>query len=148
MDFTPRIQYGGLLVTVSGFAITRFFVAEAVRIDVALPFLLAGLVPLVLGLALTVYGVALAVGPFTERYVNTVARWHVLGVGAMVVALAVTAVQESFVDGGMLSGYGAPLLVANVLLGGTVGGTLPRRDDLGAGSGRGNRQNSGSAVIQ
>lgn len=124
MRFSQRVRVGGLLVALSGFAITRLFVVEALEVDVALPFLVAGLFPLVLGLALTVYGVALALGPFTARYVNTVARWHVLGVGAMVVVFAITGLEGLLAGEGLELGEGTPLLVANVLLGGAVGGTL------------------------
>jgi len=111
-------------VALSGFAITRLFVVEALAVDVALPFLVAGLLPLVVGLALTVYGVALALGPFTPRYVNTVARWHVLGVGVMLVVFSITGLEGLLAGEGFRLGNGAPLLVANVLLGGAVGGTL------------------------
>ncbi len=124
VKLSGRVQYGGLVVALSSFGVTRLFVVEALQVDVALPFLIAGLVPLVVGLALTVYGVTLALGPFTSRYVNTVARWHLLGVGAMVVVFAVTALEGVFRGDGFRLGNGAPLLVANVLLGGAIGGTL------------------------
>jgi signal transduction histidine kinase len=119
-----RVQYSGLVVALSGFGITRLFVAETARVDAAVPFLLAGVLPLVAGLALTVYGVALAIGPFSEEYVDTIARWHVLGVGGMVVVFAVTAADQFVRSGGVGFLYQAPLLVGNVLLGGAVGGTL------------------------
>jgi signal transduction histidine kinase len=121
---TQRIRYGGLVVALSGFAVTRLLVAETLEIDTALPFLIVGLVPLVVGLTLTVYGVALAIGPFTARYANTVARWHVFGVGAMGVVFTVTAAGQFLRSGTVGFGYESPLLVANVLLGGAIGGTL------------------------
>lgn len=89
-----------------------------------MPFLLAGLLPLVGGLVLTVYGVALALGPFSTEYVNTVVRWHVLGLVAMGVVIGVTAFDPLFRSGTAGSAFGTPLLVANVLLGGAIGGTL------------------------
>jgi len=116
-------RYGGLAVAVSSFGITRLFVAETVQIDAALPFLFVGLLPLVVGFALTVYGTALAVGPFTTEYANTVARWHLLGVGGMLAVFAVTAL-DGVRRGGGIFGFETPLLAANVLLGGAVGGTL------------------------
>jgi signal transduction histidine kinase len=121
---SQRVRVGGLVVALSGFAITRLFVVEALQVDAAVPFLIAGVVPLVVGLALTVYGVALALGPFTSDYVNTVARWHVLGVGAMLVVFAITGLEGLLTGDGFRLGNDAPLLVANVLLGGAVGGTL------------------------
>jgi signal transduction histidine kinase len=118
-----RVQYSGLVVAFFGFGITRLFVAEALQTDAALPFLIAGLLPLVVGLGLSVYGVALAIGPFDSEYVRTIARWHVLGVGSMVIVFAITALDQ-IIRGNMAFGREAPLLVANVLLGGAVGGTL------------------------
>lgn len=124
VTITQRVQLGGLLVAFSGFGITRLFVAESVQVDVALPFLLAGLIPLVVGLAMTIYGVALAVGPFSNRYVNTIARWHLLGVGVMILVFAITDMDGLMAGEGLLFGTNTRLLVANVLLGGAVGGTL------------------------
>ncbi len=135
MNAIQQINYGGLVIAFSGFGITRLFVAKTLQIDTTLPFLIVGLVPLVVGLVLTVYGVALAIGPFDARYVNTVASWHVLGVGSMILVFAITAVDQSIRTGSAGFGYDAPLLVANVLLGGAVGGTL-----TGLRAGRLNRQ--------
>jgi signal transduction histidine kinase len=130
-----RIQYRGFIVAFGGFGITRLFVAEALQADGALPFLIAGLLPLVLGLLLTVYGVALAVGPFNSTYVTEVARWHVLGIGTMVVIFLITAADQFLRGSGLGFEYEAPLLVANVLLGGAIGGTV-----IGIRSGRNIRQ--------
>ncbi len=124
MGILQRVNYSGLVVALSGFGITRFFVAETVRIDATLSFVIAGLVPLIVGLVLTVYGVALSIGPFTSEYANTVARWHVLGVGAMAAVFAITGIDQLLRTGSVGIGLDAPLLVANVLLGGAVGGTL------------------------
>ncbi|WP_435186497.1 ATP-binding protein [Halobellus sp. EA9] len=135
MNVTDRLEPGGLLIAISGFGVTRFFVAETLRTDAALPFLVAGLLPLVVGLGLSVYGVVLTVGPFESDYVNTVARWHVLGVAAMAVVFGITAVDQLLRTGAITVGREAPLLVANVLLGGAIGGTL-----TGVQSGRAFRQ--------
>jgi two-component system OmpR family sensor kinase len=124
VNLSGRVQYGGLVVALSSFGVTRLFVVEALQVDAPLPFLVAGLFPLVVGLVLTVYGVTLALGPFTSRYVNTVTRWHLLGVGAMLVVFGVTALEGVLRGDGFRLGNGAPLLVANVLLGGAIGGTL------------------------
>jgi len=114
----------GLVVAAVGFAVTRFFVAETVRVDMASGFVLAGLVPLLAGLGLTVYGVALSVGPFPRWYAGTVARWCLLGTGAMAVVLATTLGEAMAFGEGMGALGGSQLLVGNVLLGGAVGGTL------------------------
>lgn len=135
MNFTNRLEPGGLLIAMSGFGITRLFVAETLRIDAAIPFLIAGLLPLVVGLGLSVYGVVLAIGPFDPDYVNTIARWHVLGITAMAVVFGITAIDQLLRTGAITVGRDAPLLVANVLLGGAIGGTL-----TGVQSGRALRQ--------
>ncbi|MFA1609651.1 sensor histidine kinase [Halobellus rubicundus] len=124
MNPTKRVRLGGLLIAVSGFGITRLFVAETVRVDMPVLFILAGLLPLIVGLVLTAYGVALAVGPFGAEYVNTVARWHLLGVGGMAIVFAITGLDQFVRTGTVAVGSESPLLVANVLLGGAVGGTL------------------------
>ncbi|WP_144901202.1 sensor histidine kinase [Halobellus captivus] len=124
MNPVERLHLGGLVVAVSSFGITRIFVAQTLRVDAALPFVVAGLLPLVVGLALTLYGVALAVGPFSHEYVVTVARWHLLGVTAMAVVFVLTSLDQYLRTGLVTVGVDAPLLVANVLLGGAVGGTL------------------------
>jgi len=118
----PRL--GGLLIALSSFGITRLFVAETIRVDMALPFLIAGLAPLLVGLLLTVYGVVLAVGPFSSQYVSTIARWHVTGVAAMAVVFAITGFEQILSTGTIAVGEQTRLLIANVLLGGAVGGTL------------------------
>jgi signal transduction histidine kinase len=135
MSFRNRLEPEALLVAFSGFGITRLFVAETLRIDAALPFLIAGLLPLVVGLGLCLYGVALAVGPFAPAYVRTVARWHLLGVATMAAIFGITAVDQLLRTGVVTVGQDAPLLFANVLLGGAVGGTL-----TGIQSGRSLRQ--------
>lgn len=124
MESTRRIQYGGLIVALSGFGLTRLFVAETLQVEDELPFLIVGMIPLVVGLLLTVYGVALAVGPFSSKYANTVARWHVLGIGVIAVVFAITAIDQSLRGGRFGVGQMESLFVANVLLGGAVGGTL------------------------
>jgi len=115
---------GGLLVAVIGFTITRIFVSEAIGLSSSPSYLLAGVVPMLIGLGLTLYGVALAVGPFSNAFANTVARWCLAGTVGMLGVIGVTAL-EGFMGGPKA---GAVLqsskLVANVLLGGAVGGVL------------------------
>lgn len=114
---------GGLVVAIIGFGITRVFVSEAVHLGASLTYLVSGILPLLVGLGLTVYGVALAVGPFSETYTRTVARWCVAGTLGMFVVIGVTAF-DALVGDGILAVSQSNQLVANVLLGGAVGGVL------------------------
>lgn len=70
-------------------------------------------------------GVVLAVGDLSRAYLDTVVRWTLLGVSAMIGVFALTALGST---GHGLVGMDAlrdsQLLVANVLLGGAVGGAL------------------------
>lgn len=118
------VRGGGLGVALLGFAITRLFVAEAIRIQGAAAYVVAALLPLVVGLGFTVFGVALAVGAFSPRYVRAVARWTFLGVVGVVVVLATTALGTELGSGTGVVVAEAPLLVANVLLGGAVAGAV------------------------
>ena len=128
-------RLGGVAVAGIGFGVTRLFVVEAVRTETTFAFLFAGLLPLMLGLGVTAYGVGLAVGSFSRTYVATVARWCLLGTGAMLGVLAITSFG-TMLDGGPRSVLSAsPLLAANVLLAGTVGGIV-----LGTRSARAARQ--------
>ena len=115
-------RYGGPIVAGLGFVITRFFVAEAVTLSAGPVAVVATVGSLVVGLALAVAGVALAVGAFSTAYVADVSRGCLLGTGAMTAALAVT-VAATGVD--MVgAAIGTQLLVANVLLAGAVGGMV------------------------
>ena len=125
-DRSPAMRllggYGGQIVAGLGFVITRFFVAEAVVISGGPLAAAATVGSLVVGLGLTVGGVALAVGAFSASYVADISRGCLLGVGAVTAALALT-VAAAGVD--MVgAAIGTQLLVANVLLAGAVGGML------------------------
>lgn len=118
------VRYGGVVVAVMGFGITRIFVSEALYLESSLTYLISGLVPLVVGLGLTVYGVALAVGPFSRAYANTVAAWCVIGTVGMLLIVGISAVDvlaTGVQDGVVIE---SRQLAANVLLGGAVGGVL------------------------
>ncbi len=121
---TDIVHLGGLAVAIVGFGITRFVVAGTVQAQAMLPFVIA-VVPLVVGLAFTIYGVILAVGDLPKAYVDTVVRWTFLGVTAMAAVLGLTAIGT---PAGATSGVGmlqeSQLLVSNALLGGAVGGAL------------------------
>ncbi|OYR55471.1 ATP-binding protein [Halorubrum halodurans] len=136
-------RYGGLLVAGVGFAVTRLFVAEAVMLSGGPLAVVATAGSLVVGLAVSVAGVALAVGAFDAAYVADVARGCLLGVGVMIAALAVTVAATGV---GMIgSAIGTQLLAANVLLAGAVGGMVNghrkatlrrRREAIGRGANR------------
>lgn len=120
-----EFQPAGFVLAVLGFALTRFVIVDAITVDTAVPFFIAGLLPLVGGLGLTVFGVVLAVGSFNTEYTRTVTAWALLGTAAMVAVLAAslagTLLQEAsvaavFDDSGTL--------IANVLVGGAIGGTV------------------------
>ncbi len=115
-------RYGGLLVAGLGFLVTRIFVAETVTLVGSAVVVAATLVPLLVGLALTVAGVALTVGAFTPAYVADVSKGCLIGTGAMTAVLVVTVAGTGMV---MLGGpFETQVLVANVLLGGAVGGIV------------------------
>lgn len=119
-EFKPE----GLVVAVLGFVITRFAVAESMNVDAALPFLIAALLPLVAGFGLSVFGVALTIGTFPRTYVRTVTLWTLAGTSAMTIVLVLTASEMFLTEGMTTTPFESTVLVANVLLGGAVGGAL------------------------
>jgi signal transduction histidine kinase/uncharacterized membrane protein YagU involved in acid resistance len=126
------VSPAGLVVAGLGFFLTRFTVTLAVR-DRPAAFVFGGVLPLVLGLGLSAFGVALVVGEFERGFVRTVTLWCLAGTGAMFVLVLVTLVG----NGGMgpLSAGGSRAYLSNFLIGGGVGGAL-----TGVYAGRSNRQ--------
>jgi len=122
----------GLVVAVLGFFLTRFTVTLAVR-DSPVAFVFGGVLPLVLGLGLSAFGVALVVGEFERGFVRTVTLWCLAGTGAMFVLVLVTLVGNGSM--GPLSAGGSRTYLSNFLIGGGVGGAL-----TGVYAGRSNRQ--------
>ena len=118
------IEYGGIVVAVVGFVVTRLFVAEALRADAALPFLLSGLVPLLVGFAVTIYGVGLLVGSFSRMYIYETTRWCLIGTVGMVLLVATTSLEPAIYEMRMSHVTDAPLLVGNVVLAATGVGLL------------------------
>ncbi len=118
----PFGRYGGVLVAGLGFAITRFFVAEAVTISAGTLPVVTTIGSLVVGLGLAVAGVALAVGAFDSSYVADVSRGCLVGTGAMTAVLVVTLASTGMGMAG--EALGTQLLIANVLLGGAIGGMV------------------------
>jgi len=122
----------GLVVAGLGFLLTRFTVTLAVN-DGPTAFVFGGVVPLVLGLGLSAFGVALTVGEFERGFVRTVTLWCLAGTGAMFVLVLLTLVGNGSM--GPLSTGGSRTYLSNFLIGGGVGGAL-----TGVYAGRSNRQ--------
>ena len=119
----PRVNASGLVIAGIGFFLTRFTVTLALYED-PVRFLLAGVVPLVLGLGLAAFGVALAVADVEPRVVRTTAAWCVVGTATMLALAVLTLFGQA---GGQMST--AMLLreevhLSSFLIGGSVGGTL------------------------
>jgi len=118
-----RINAGGFVVAGIGFFLTRFTVTLAV-FDDPVRFYVAGIVPLVLGLGLAAFGVALAVSDVDPRLVRATARWCVIGTAAMFALFGLTFVGATT---GAMPDMGAirsRTFLANFLIGGAVGGTF------------------------
>jgi len=131
-----QLKYGGFLVAGVGFLLSRgtlLVVADPGGSTVR--FLTTGLVPLVLGLALTAFGVSLAVSTFEPWYVNVVALWTLVGTAGMGLVTALSLVNPMLAEDAMLATAQSGTLVANTLIGGAVGGSL-----IGVRSARNRRQ--------
>jgi signal transduction histidine kinase len=118
-----RINYSGLVIAGLGFFLTRFTVTLAIYED-PVRFYFAGVVPLVLGLSLAAFGVALAVLDVRTSLVRTTALWCVVGTGTMLVLVVLTLVGS---NPGQMLDLGAVqsrTYLSNFLIGGSVGGTL------------------------
>ncbi|MFB6284338.1 MAG: sensor histidine kinase [Halobacteria archaeon] len=125
MGLNSWFRVGGLIVAGVGFAVTRVFVAASLSRDAGfLYFVAADLTPLVVGLALTVYGIVLSIGPYTSKYANRVAKWCLVGFFGMtgVVMASVLTSQLTPHPGG--GNHRFQVLLANVVLAGAVGGVL------------------------
>lgn len=118
------IRVGGIIIALLGFVITRLFVAEALAIETTISFIIVGIIPLIIGLALTIFGVILSVGAFSEEYVTSVMRGSLLGTGVMVAIILMTALDQLVRIGSFGALFESRILVANILLGGAVGGAL------------------------
>ena len=85
-----------------GFGLTRVTVTFTVG-EQALRFAFAGVVPLILGLTLSAFGVALTVGSFDRRYVRTTALWTVIGTTTMFVLALLTLLGSGVDEMGQLA---------------------------------------------
>jgi two-component system OmpR family sensor kinase len=121
LEAARRVNASGLVVAAVGFGLTRFTVLDSLRPDVSLSAFLVGEAPvLVAGFGLTGVGLALTVSGTYRTAAPIIARWCLAGTAAMGLVVALTYAS--------VGGPSAPMtesrLVANVLVGGAVGGTL------------------------
>jgi len=117
------LSVSGLFIALLGFVLTRFTVTLA-AMEMSVQFLFAGIVPLVLGLSLSAFGVVLTVGAYSKTFVRTTAVWCFLGTGAMFLLIVLTLLGSRQ---GMLTSIEAwrsRTILSNFLIGGAVGGTL------------------------
>jgi len=116
------IATGGLVVAAVGFVLTRFTVTSAATATTT-GFLVAGLLPLILGLGLSAAGVFLAVGSYDAVFVRTIARWCLAGtVGAG--GLVVVTLLGGGVDLTDTAAVRDQVSLSTFLIGGAVGGAL------------------------
>jgi len=120
-----RVKYGGLGIAFIGFLLTRFTVLASTRTDESLlRFVLGDLLALVFGLLLVVFGLGLSVSTYRREYVNLVAFWCVLGTAVMSAITVLSFLEgELYGDQSMLAIW-THGFVANVLLGGALGGVF------------------------
>jgi signal transduction histidine kinase len=132
LDVTRRLSPAGLVVAALGFLLTRFTVTLAVADD-PMQFVLAGVGPLVLGLGLSAFGIALTVGEFERPFVRSVALWCLVGTAGMFVLVVLTLVGNSGMAA--MASTQSQTYLSNFLIGGSVGGAL-----TGVYAGRATRQ--------
>ena len=118
-----RVNYSGLVIAGIGFFLTRFTVSLALYDD-PVRFYLAGVVPLVLGLGLAAFGVALTVANVESTLVRTTAVWCLIGVGGMFVFVLLTLFGSTGGPIPNLETIRSQASLSNFLIGGAIGGTL------------------------
>jgi len=117
-----RIKPGGLFIALVAFVLTRTLLIGVVYTSPAKSTLAISLqlVPLVVGLALVIYGVNLAVSTHARAYARTIATWFLVGSVGIFVMVALGAVESS----NPVATLSSDIVVANAVLGGGVGGIL------------------------
>lgn len=118
-----RFNYSGLVIAVIGFVLTRFTVSLALYDD-PVRFYVAGIIPLVLGLGLAAFGVALVVADLEQSLVRITATWCVIGAGTMLVLVLLTVVGSTGTLMPPTETLRSQLYFSNFLIGGAIGGTL------------------------
>jgi len=118
-----RLNYSGLVVAGVGFFLTRFTVVLAVDQSPA-RFYLSGVVPLVLGLGLSAFGVALTVADVDRVLVRTTAVWCLLGTGGMLALVVLTLLGSAPEGTTGAAALQSQTYLSNFLIAGSVGGTL------------------------
>ncbi|MEF8827071.1 MAG: HAMP domain-containing sensor histidine kinase [Halapricum sp.] len=118
-----RINYSGLVIAGIGFFLTRFTVTLAIYQD-PVRFYLAGIVPLVLGLGLAAFGVALAVADVEASLVRTTMVWCVIGLLTMLLLAVLTLVGSRPGEFSDMTALRSRAYLSNFLIGGSIGGTL------------------------
>lgn len=120
-----QVKLGGFVVAGVGFLLSRGTLLVVADPDGStLAFLSSALVPLVAGLALTAFGVSLAVSTFEPWYVRTVALWTLLGTLGVGLVTALSVVEPFLSEEAMLASVQSSTLVANTLIAGAVGGAI------------------------
>ncbi len=117
------VNYSGLIVAGTGFFLTRFTVTLAIYDD-PVRFYFAGVVPLMLGLSLAAFGVALTVAEVEKAVVRTTAAWCIVGMLTMAGLVFVTLLGSTPGIGLDPATIRAKAYLSNFLIGGSVGGTL------------------------
>jgi len=120
---SSRATIYGLLIGAIGFVLTRFTVTLAAT-DSTGQFLFAGIVPLVLGLSLTAFGIMLAVGAYDAAFVRTTAVWCVLGTVTMLALVVLTLLGSEPAVLMDMDAARERTYLSNFLIGGALGGTL------------------------
>lgn len=117
------VAVGGLVIALIGFVLTRFTVTLAAE-EMSVQFIFAGVVPLVLGLSLSAFGVVLAVSTYERSFIRTTARWCVLGTIAMLVFVVLTLLGTDQAALTEIDEAREQTYLSNFLIGGAIGGTL------------------------
>lgn len=84
-------------------------------------FLFAGFLPLIFGLLLAAFGVALAVGAFPPQFVRSTAKWTLVGTATMGVLVVTTYIGTT---GMAATEFHPGPIFSNFLIGGAIAGTL------------------------
>jgi signal transduction histidine kinase len=121
LSLPNRFAPSGFVIAGIGFFLTRFTVTLAAYED-PVRFVIAGVVPLVLGLGLAASGVALAVGGFERSFVNTVTVWCIAGAASMLLLIFLTLVGNG--TSIAMEPVRSQTYLSNFLIGGSVGGAL------------------------